>query len=116
MKKILILLFIIPFTAIIFFTSCKKDQPVEDNKINQPPVANAGPDRIIFLPMNTLSLNGSGSSDPDNNIISYEWSKFSGPSPFNIVNANKVTTQVTGLVEGVYNFELKVSDAKGLFS
>ena len=35
---------------------------------------------------------------------------------FNIVNSNAVQTQVTNLVQGIYQFELKVTDARGLFS
>ena len=83
---------------------------------NHPPVANAGPNQTINLPVNTVTLNGSGCSDPDMNIVSYTWTKISGPSLFNIVNANAVLTQVTNLVQGIYHFELKVTDAGGLFS
>ncbi len=36
---------------------------------NHPPVADAGPDRTITLPDNSALLDGSGSADPDNNII-----------------------------------------------
>ena len=78
---------------------------------NRPPVANAGADQTITLPTNTITLNGNGSTDPDNNITSYAWTKISGPSSFNIANASAVQTQVTNLVAGVYQFELKVTDA-----
>jgi hypothetical protein len=83
---------------------------------NRPPIANAGSDTTIILPANTINLEGSRSTDSDNNITSYAWTKISGPSSFNIVNANAVQTQVTNLVENVYHFELKVTDAGGLFS
>lgn len=89
---------------------------VDNPAVNQPPVANAGTDETIKLPKDSASLNGSQSIDPDNNITAYYWTKISGPSSFNIVNANLVQTQVTRLVEGVYQFELKVTDAGGLFS
>lgn len=82
---------------------------------NHPPVANAGADQTITFPTNTINLDGSGSTDPDNNIVSYQWTKISGPSTFNISNANAVQTQVTNLVQGIYQFELKVTDAGGLF-
>ena len=81
---------------------------------NHPPVADAGADEVIFLPTNSVSLDGSGSTDSDNNIISYIWTKISGPSSSTIVNANIVQTQVQNLVEGVYQFEVKVTDAGGL--
>lgn len=83
---------------------------------NRPPVARAGNDTIIILPTNTVSLNGGASSDPDNNITSYAWRKIAGPTSFNIINANAVQTQVANLVVGVYQFELKVTDAGSLFS
>jgi hypothetical protein len=83
---------------------------------NRPPVANAGSDQIITLPTNTVNLDGNGSTDPDNNITSYAWTKISGPSSLNIINGNAVQTEVTNLALGVYQFELKVSDADGLFS
>jgi len=82
---------------------------------NHPPVANAGPDQTIILP-NTIILDGIGSTDPDNNIADYLWTKIAGPASFNIVNANSLQSQVTNLVEGIYQFELKVTDAEGLFS
>ena len=32
---------------------------------NKPPTANAGPDQVITLPTDSISLDGSASSDPD---------------------------------------------------
>ena len=84
--------------------------------INHPPIANAGIDQTIILPTNTINLDGSGSTDPENNISSYVWTRISGPSIFNIVNANAVQTPVINLKQGAYQFELKVIDAGGLFS
>ena len=85
-------------------------------QINQPPVANAGRDQTITLPNNTVTLDGSGSTDPDNNIIGYAWSKISGPVAFKITNANAIQTQVVNLEQGIYQFELAVTDADGLIS
>jgi hypothetical protein len=83
---------------------------------NRPPVANAGADQTIILPTITITLNGNGSTDPDNNITSYLWAKISGPSSFSIINTSATQTLVTNLIGGVYQFELKVTDAGGLFS
>ena len=88
----------------------------EGAQSNQPPIANAGADQTITLQTDTVNLDGSASTDPDNNISNYSWIKISGPSSFNIADANATQTQVTSLVEGVYQFELKVTDADGLFS
>ncbi len=81
---------------------------------NHPPIACAGADKTITLPTNSVALNGSCSTDPDNNIIAYQWTKIAGPSSFSITNANSVQTQVSTLIEGVYQFELKLTDADGL--
>ena len=83
---------------------------------NHPPVADAGNDVVITLPANTVSLNGNNSSDIDNNIASYTWSKITGPITFNIANPGSSQTQVTALSEGIYQFELKVIDGGGLFA
>ena len=82
---------------------------------NHAPIANAGPDTTITLPNNIINLDGSRSFDPENNITNYVWTKISG-SLSAIVNPNTVQTQVTNLVHGTYQFELKVTDAGGLFS
>lgn len=83
---------------------------------NHPPVANAGADQTITLPTNSIVLSGSGSSDPDNNITAYAWLNISGPSTAMIGFPNAVQVQVASLTQGVYQFELKVTDAGGLFS
>ena len=113
MKK----LFFSAVAMVLFLSSCKKEkETVPPPEVNNPPVANAGPDQTITLPANTATLNGSASSDPDNNIRIFSWSKVSGPPSSTIADATVVQTQVSGLVEGIYQFELKVTDAGGLFN
>ncbi len=85
-------------------------------QVNRPPVANAGNDTTINLPENTARLDGSKSTDPDNNIIGYTWTKIAGPGNFTITNETIAQTQVINLQQGVYQFELKVTDAGGMFS
>ena len=79
---------------------------------NRPPNACAGSDQVITLPSN-VTLDGTCSSDPDNNLTHYLWVKISGP-PLLIVNPYEAEAQATNLVEGVYFFELTVSDGSGL--
>ena len=79
---------------------------------NIAPTANAGPDQTITLPTNNTTLNGSG-TDPDGTIAAYQWTKISGPAAGIITNAAAATTTVTGLVQGVYKFELRVTDNNG---
>jgi hypothetical protein len=83
---------------------------------NRPPVANAGSDTVITLPANTILLDGSGSTDPDQNISRFEWTKIAGPFSFVIVKPGEIQTQATNLVQGKYEFELMVADANGLLS
>lgn len=99
----------------IIFASCKKLPQPEQLKQNSAPISNAGADQTILLPDFSLQLDGSSSSDPDNNIVSYSWRKISGPFSFTIANSNTVKTQVTNLEKGIYEFEFKVTDAGGLF-
>jgi len=78
---------------------------------NQPPAANAGADKNIKLPTNSVTLTGSG-SDADGTISSYLWTKISGPSQFTIASPASAQTVVNNLAAGVYQFELKVTDNK----
>ncbi|MCW5913064.1 MAG: T9SS type A sorting domain-containing protein [Chitinophagaceae bacterium] len=79
---------------------------------NKSPKANAGADQTITLPANTVSLAGSG-TDEDGTVVSYQWTKISGPSGYTIVNSGSAVTDVFGLTEGVYSFQLEVTDNKG---
>ncbi|PVD53388.1 hypothetical protein DC498_05820 [Terrimonas sp.] len=79
-----------------------------------PPVANAGSGQTIILPDNSITLDGSKSSSSSGSIVNYEWKQISGPSSVTIADINNVTTSVSDLTEGVYEFELKVTDSNGL--
>ena len=79
---------------------------------NVPPTANAGADQTITLPANSVTLTGSG-VDTDGSIISYQWIKITGPAAGTVTAAASAATTVTGLVQGVYSFELTVTDNGG---
>lgn len=53
-------------------------------QINQPPVADAGPDQALpdIAPNSVVSLDGTGSSDPENANLTYTWRQINGPSVF----------------------------------
>jgi len=80
--------------------------------INVPPTDNAGANKTITLPVNNTALTGSA-TDTDGEISNYEWTKIAGPLNFNISNSESLVTDVTGLTEGVYIFQLEVRDNKG---
>ena len=90
------------------------DVTVDKIAVNHPPVAIAGPDTALVLPVNSKLLDGSNSWDPDNNIIGYAWRKISGPSTVTIPDPVSVKLQVDNMTQGVYSFELTVTDAGGL--
>ncbi|NIF06628.1 hypothetical protein F3J23_14355 [Chryseobacterium sp. Tr-659] len=69
-------------------------------------IANAGGNQTISLPINFVTLWGSGSGA--SNLI-YKWSQISGPGA-TLNGENQATLQVTDLVDGVYQFELMVQD------
>jgi hypothetical protein len=72
------------------------------------PIANAGVDQILILPTNSTVLDGSLST-PGAYLENYLWTKISGPSSFNLATPNAAITGLDNLVEGVYQFELKVT-------
>ena len=84
-------------------------------KISNPPVADAGKDQSVIV-NSTVTLDGSGSTDPDNNIVSYQWEQTDGPT-VTLTNANSVTAQFTSPITGsTLTFKLTVIDATGLQS
>ena len=83
------------------------------NVSNEPPVAMAGGEQFLTLPVNSTTLDGSLSYDPDGSIVSYDWEKTSGPGAITITNSNTATPTVLGLQAGSYNFLLTVTDNGG---
>ena len=76
MKLNCIRLVLIMLLGIIFHISCKKENSCEGcADENKPPVAIAGPDQVITLPTDSISLDGSTSSDPDGMISDWLWKK-----------------------------------------
>src|SRR5690606_42036126 len=60
---------------------------------NIPPTANAGANKTITLPENSVVLSGSG-TDVDGTISSYKWTKKSGPTSYNIVRSEEHTSEL----------------------
>lgn len=80
--------------------------------VNQPPVSNAGPNKIITLPTNIISATGSG-TDADGTIAGYIWTSVSGPNIPSIIASTSPTATFSNLIQGTYVFRLTVVDNNG---
>lgn len=90
--------------------------PIAGTSFNTPPIASAGPDQTVPDTdrdgIAAVTLDGSGSSDPDGSITTYAWRELlradhallSGSGP------------ATSLALGAYEFSLVVTDNQGTFS
>ena len=79
---------------------------VEAVPLNQPPVANAGPDQEVVLG-SPVTLNGSASTDDMDNITSYDWDFDDGNTGSGIEVMHTYSTS------GIFTVTLEVLDADG---
>jgi len=79
-----------------------------------PPLANAGADINITLPVNTATLDGTASSNAAGGALTYAWTLVSGPGSFSITGDNTATPVVSNLTQGSYQLKLKVTNTQGL--
>ncbi|MEM9085781.1 MAG: PKD domain-containing protein [Pseudomonadota bacterium] len=83
---------------------------------NNAPTADAGPDASTNRGT-SVTLDGTGSFDPDNDPITYNWQVINAPSNFWVLpNPNSPTTAflvAPGGAPGVYTLELTVDDGFG---
>lgn len=78
---------------------------VNDNSL---PTAQAGTDQNAFKNM-LVTLDGSASSDPDGDTLSYQWSQMGGPS-VTLTGATSTVATFTPTTAGTYSFSLAVND------
>ncbi|NLU95838.1 PKD domain-containing protein [Chitinophaga sp. Ak27] len=83
---------------------------------NKPPVANAGSNIRVQLPVNTSALDGSGSTDADGQITTWLWEKIGGPAGGDLATPNAAKTNVSNLQAGTYTYRVTVTDNKGASS
>jgi RHS repeat-associated protein len=80
---------------------------------NSLPIANAGRDQSANSGQ-TVTLNGSDSTDADRDILQFKWTVITRPeaSTAVLVNPQSVTPSITAYVPGIYVIQLIVSDSE----
>ncbi len=78
---------------------------------NSPPVADAGPDQTVFV-TNSVTLDGSGSSDADSDLLTFQWSFSAIPAGSAASLSNSAAIGPTFVVDlpGTYVLQLVVDD------
>ncbi|KAL8182440.1 UNVERIFIED_CONTAM: hypothetical protein K2H54_056362 [Gekko kuhli] len=79
---------------------------------DHPPVASAGPNQVISLPQNSVTLSGDQSYD-DHEIVSFEWSLVPQSKGKEVAMQGMQTPylQLSAMQEGNYTFQLTVTDS-----
>ncbi|MAG08118.1 hypothetical protein CMO89_01490, partial [Candidatus Woesearchaeota archaeon] len=80
--------------------------------VNTPPTADAGADQVDIEVGSLVTLDGSGSSDPDGDPITYSWELDSGPTTVGLLNSTTASPSFTAPMIGDYIFSLIVNDGQ----
>ena len=80
---------------------------------NRAPVASAGTDQTATVGVQ-VTLSGSGSTDPDGDVLTFEWRTIASPggAPVSLAGAATAQATFTPAATGEYEFELTVSDTE----
>jgi WD40 repeat protein len=83
--------------------------------LNQPPVADAGTDQTGVTIGTVVQLDGTGSSDPDGDELTYMWKLIAFPEvddalDTTIIGADQAVAMFRPMAAGTYSFELIVND------
>jgi dienelactone hydrolase len=78
---------------------------------DEPPVVDAGNDRVVRLPVTSVTIVGEGKSR-GGKIASYQWTQISGP-PSTLTNSTSARLKVANVSSGTRVYRLKVTDENG---
>ncbi|XP_023270822.1 low-density lipoprotein receptor-related protein 11 [Seriola lalandi dorsalis] len=81
-------------------------------EVDEPPRSDAGQDVVIQLPTDWAVLDGRDSVD-DHGISHYEWTLVKGATAINMKATHPGLLKISGLQEGVYTFQMTVTDISG---
>lgn len=79
------------------------------------PVADAGVDIKVLLPVSSVQLNGSASIETAGKTLTYAWKQVYGPSIATISSLTVAQPTVSDLREGMYKFQLQVTNTDSRF-
>ena len=77
---------------------------------NNAPVTAAGADQTLISTATSTTLNASMTKDEDGRVVSYSWSKISGPGSQTFGKSSAVGTGVYGLEPGTFVFRVTATD------
>ena len=98
---------------------CKITEGILSSPTILPPVANAGVNRMIFLPSNEIFVTDASAMARSGTVVTTLHWELVSTVPIgltaNIIEGNKITPRMTDLnVSGEYSFKLTVTDSNGL--
>ncbi len=96
----------LPVCILIVLGHCSSGEP------DTPLTANAGPDHTCHI-LDTTTLDGGGSTAPDNTPLDYRWTQTAGPA-VTLDSPNSPTPSFYAAKPGIVTFQLQVSDGQSL--
>ncbi|MEM9829460.1 MAG: PKD domain-containing protein [Bacteroidota bacterium] len=112
LNKIYQLSCLLLIALVVGVSACKTEDDPEP--VGEPPVADAGSDLDAAV-SSSVTLDGTGSSDPESQPLTYAWALTTRPdgSSASVTSATQATTTFIPDVEGTYVATLTVTDPDG---